>query len=202
MTAASLPMASGAPTIEVGQPSPPMRLMPLRDELTLHEGPRTGDGAPTWTLHDPIANRFYRIGWLEFEILSRWDMGDIEQIAADIAARTTIAATAAQVETFARFLVTCNLIQARGPDAVERFKRHVAATRKSPAMWLLKNYLFFRVPLVRPDRVLKAGLPMVDWVFTRWFLALVLVAALVGYGIVLSLATLPAWAWLLERLAG
>ena len=95
---------------------PPMRLMPLRDELTLHEGPRTLDGAPTWTLHDPVTNRFFRIGWLEFEILSRWDLGDIEQIAADIAARTTIPATAAQVENFARFLVAGNLIQARGPD--------------------------------------------------------------------------------------
>jgi putative peptide zinc metalloprotease protein len=183
VTAASLSAAGGAPTIEVGQP-PPMRLMPLRDELTLHEGPRTRDGAPTWTLHDPITNRFYRIGWLEFEILSRWHMGDIEQIATDIAARTTIAATALQVEGFARFLVAGNLIQTRGPDAVERFKRQVAATRKTPAMWLLKNYLFFRVPLVRPDRFLKAGLPMVAWVFTRWFLALVLVAALVGGALV------------------
>ena len=140
--------AAGAQTIDAGsidagaQPqSPPMRLLPLRDELTLHEGPRTLDGAPTWTLHDPVTNRFFRIGWLEFEILSRWDLGDIEQIAADIAARTTIPVTAAQVENFARFLVAGNLIQARGPDSIERFKRQVAATRKTPAMWLLKNYL-------------------------------------------------------------
>jgi putative peptide zinc metalloprotease protein len=77
MTAATMAAAS-AQTIDVGsidvgaQPqSPPMRLLPLRDELTLHEGPRTLDGAPTWTLHDPVTNRFFRIGWLEFEILSR-----------------------------------------------------------------------------------------------------------------------------------
>ena len=44
--------------------------MPLRDELTLHEGPRTRDGAPTWTLHDPVTNRFFRIGWLEFPGMS------------------------------------------------------------------------------------------------------------------------------------
>jgi putative peptide zinc metalloprotease protein len=184
MTAAIMSAAAGAPTIDAAPQAPSMRLMPLRDELTLHEGPRTLDGAPTWTLHDPITNRFFRIGWLEFEILSRWDLGDIEQIAADIAARTTIPVTAAQVENFARFLVAGNLIQARGPDAIERFKRQVAATRKTPAMWLLKNYLFFRIPLVRPDRFLKAALPMVDWVFTRWFLALVMAAALVGGSLV------------------
>jgi putative peptide zinc metalloprotease protein len=167
MTAATISAVAGAPTIDAAPQAPPMRLMPLRDELTLHEGPRTLDGAPTWTLHDPVTNRFFRIGWLEFEILSRWDLGDIEQIAADIVARTTIPATAAQVENFARFLVAGNLIQARGPDSIERFKRQVAATRKTPAMWLLKNYLFFRIPLVRPDRFLKATLPMVDWVLTR-----------------------------------
>src|SRR4051794_40169512 len=157
--------ADAVRTIDVAPQPAAMRLLPLRDELTLHEGPRTLDGAPTWTLHDPVTNRFFRIGWLEFEILSRWDLGDIEQIAADIAAQTTIPATAAQVENFARFLVSGNLIQARGPDAIERFKRQMAATRKTPAMWLLKNYLFFRIPLIRPDRFLRAALPMVDWVF-------------------------------------
>lgn len=176
--------AAGVRTIGVGQPPSAMRLLPLRDELTLHEGPRTRDGAPTWTLHDPVTNRFYRIGWLEFEILSRWHLGEIELIAADIAARTTIAATAAQVEAFARFLVAGNLIQARGPDAIERFRRQVAATRKTPAMWLLKNYLFFRIPLVRPDRFLKTVVPLIGWVYTRWFLVLVLLAALVGGALV------------------
>jgi putative peptide zinc metalloprotease protein len=184
MTAASTGAAADR-TIDVAPQPAAQRLLPLRDELTLHEGPRTLDGAPTWTLHDPVTNRFYRIGWLEFEILSRWDLEDIERIAADIAIRTTIPVTVEQVEGFARFLVASNLIQVRGEQALDRLKRQVAATRKTPAMWLLKNYLFFRIPLVRPDRFLKAALPAVGWVFTRWFLLATLSAALAGGWLVL-----------------
>ena len=48
-------------------------LLPLRQEIGLYPGPPALDGSPSWTLHDPSAHRFYRIGWPEFEILSRWD---------------------------------------------------------------------------------------------------------------------------------
>ena len=30
------------------------------------------DGTPAWMVHDPVKNRFYRIGWIDFEILLRW----------------------------------------------------------------------------------------------------------------------------------
>jgi putative peptide zinc metalloprotease protein len=38
----------------------------LRDDIHLLSGPVTADGAPTWTVHDPVTNRFFRLGWLEF----------------------------------------------------------------------------------------------------------------------------------------
>jgi putative peptide zinc metalloprotease protein len=47
----------------------PVRLPPLRQELTLQPAPAAPDGAPTWTLHDPAANRFFQLGWPAFEIL-------------------------------------------------------------------------------------------------------------------------------------
>ncbi len=73
---------------------------------------RTGAGArphlarrarPDWTLYDPVINRFYRIGWLEFEILCRWHLRAPAEIAARIARETTLPATEADVEQFTRF---------------------------------------------------------------------------------------------------
>lgn len=171
--------------LNLGGGRQPARLLPLREELTLHPGPRTRDGAPTWTLHDPANNRFFRIGWLEFEILSRWEAGDMEAIAADIRRRTTLDASADHVETVARFLMASNLLQARGDQAIERLVRQAASVRMGPAKWLLKNYLFIRIPLVRPDRFLKAALPLVAWMFTRGFLAALAAAALAGGYLVL-----------------
>ena len=48
----------------------------LRDELTLHPGPVAHDGAPTWTLHDPLRNQFYRLTWAAFEVRQWGVTGD------------------------------------------------------------------------------------------------------------------------------
>ena len=171
--------------VGLGGGQQPARLLPLREELTLHAGPRTRDGAPTWTLHDPANNRFFRIGWLEFEILSRWDSGDMEAIATDVRRRTTLDVSVDHVETVARFLMASNLLQARGEPAIERLLRQAASVRTGPAKWLLKNYLFVRIPLVRPDRFLKWAFPLVAWMFTRGFVAAAVMAALIGGYLVL-----------------
>ncbi|WP_448188735.1 HlyD family efflux transporter periplasmic adaptor subunit [Azospirillum sp. sgz301742] len=162
-----------------------MRLPPLREELSLHAGPRTADGAPSWTLHDPAAHRFFRIGWVELEMLSRWHHGTVDTVAAAVATETTIPATAAQVEAFARFLWSQGLLQATGEEALGRLKTLAAAHRPHWLMWLLKTYLSIRIPLVRPDRFLTATLPLVNLLYTPAFLALTLLVALAGGHLVL-----------------
>jgi len=39
----------------------PGTLPPLRDELALSPGPPEAEGAPTFILHDPVRNRFFRL---------------------------------------------------------------------------------------------------------------------------------------------
>ena len=49
----------------------------LRQDLRLFRGPLTADGSPSWTLYDPVRDSYYRIGWTEFEMLARWETGNI-----------------------------------------------------------------------------------------------------------------------------
>jgi len=65
-------------------------LPPLREEIGISRGPAALDGSPTWTLHDPAVNRFYRLGWPEFEIVSRWDSRDADELVARVNAETTL----------------------------------------------------------------------------------------------------------------
>ncbi|MGC2856222.1 HlyD family efflux transporter periplasmic adaptor subunit [Novispirillum sp. DQ9] len=155
-------------------------LPPLREEVGLFPGPRDGAGAPTWVLHDPVANRFFQIGWAAFEMLSRWGRGDPATVAAEVAAATPLAVAPADVEELARFLAGHDLIQVAGPQAVARLVDRAAARRLHWAAWLLKNYLFLRLPLVRPDRALQALLPWVGWLFSPAFLAATVLAGLAG----------------------
>jgi len=64
-------------------------LPPLREDLTLSPGPLS-EGQPTWSLYDPARHRFVRLGWLDFEILSRWGLRAPEAILAAIATETTL----------------------------------------------------------------------------------------------------------------
>ena len=49
-------------------------LPPLREDLNLYQGPALRDGSPTWTIHDPLRNLYFRIGWQEFEIISNFHL--------------------------------------------------------------------------------------------------------------------------------
>jgi putative peptide zinc metalloprotease protein len=158
-------------------------LMPLREDLRLHEMAPDKDGAPVWSIQDPVTNRFFRIGWLEFECLLRWSRADQratpQAIAEDIAAHTPLAAEPEQVEDFARFLARNHLLRPTAQD-VERFMAQAREPGWRHWRWWLHHYLFIRIPLVRPDRWLAAMLPFVRPLLSATGLWLVLAASLLG----------------------
>ena len=88
-----------------------MPLPRLREELDLLPGPAMADGQPSWTLHDPVRNQFFRIDWPTLEILQRWDLDDPQQIADDVSSHTTLSMTAEDVVEVAQFLVQHQLVQ-------------------------------------------------------------------------------------------
>ena len=155
-------------------------LPPLRNDLQLLPGPRARDGSATWTLHDPARGRFFRIGWLEFEILARWAPGSADNVAARVDAETPFTVTPDEVAGIGRFLEQNDLSAAGSANLGARLADQVERAQKGPLSWLLHNYLFLRIPLVRPDRFLDATLPYVRAVFSPWFPAAVMAIALLA----------------------
>ena len=157
-----------------------MPLPRLREELDLLPGPTQPDGQPSWTLHDPVRNQFFRIDWPTLEVLQRWDMDEPEQIALDINAHTTLAMTADDVMAVAQFLVQHQLVQAIAEGASRKMTEQLQRMQGSPMKWLLHHYLFFRIPLLKPDAWLTRWLPVAQWFGSRTFGALTLAALLLG----------------------
>ena len=145
-----------------------MLLPSLRDELSLHPGPASLDGSPTWTIRDPVRNRYFRIGWAAFEALSRWG-GTADEVAEMVRAETTIDMSDDEVMDVAKFLHGNQLTQVGSHADTMRLAEQAAAEQHSVFNWLLHHYLFFRIPLVRPDRFLGALLPLVSWLGSVWF---------------------------------
>ena len=160
-------------------------LPPLRADLRLHEGPSAADGAPTWVIEDPARDRFFQIGRLQGEILSRWRLGTAAAVAGAINKDTLLRVTEEDVTRFARFLAASGLLSDAGLS--ERLIT-LSRQKKKETVWqfLLHHYLFFRIPLVDPDAFLRKTLPTVERIFFSrafWFLTLavlVLDALLVG----------------------
>lgn len=145
------------------------------------EGPPSREGAPTWTLYDPALHRYLRVGRLEFEILLRWGLGRPASIADSVSAATTLQATEADVLDVMRFAQRGRLLQVVGPAAAQTLIAEAGARRLSPAMWLLKNYLFIRIRLFDPDRFLGGAVWLLGFLFTPTFVAAMMGLALLGF---------------------
>src|SRR3954468_6761929 len=130
-------------------------LPPLRQELTLTPGSPAIDGSPTWTLQDPVGNRFFQLTWPAFEILSRWQT-DPDKIIESVNQTTTLNIGMDDVEALHRFLSQQHLLLSHSAEDTARLSRYAAASKTKGAKWLLKNYLFFRMPLIRPK-------PFLEW---------------------------------------
>lgn len=140
-----------------------LALPDLRDELAVLPGPAADDGAPTWTLHDPLANRYFRLPWPVFEVLSRWHLKDPQAVVEAVCRETTLHIELEDVMNVAEFMAHSQLLKAKTGKDVDRLIMQHDAAKTSWATWLLHHYLFFRIPLVRPNQMLDALLPYVRW---------------------------------------
>jgi putative peptide zinc metalloprotease protein len=170
-------VAMALPPID-GEKAPPWP--ELRDDLAIFAGPKGHDGLPTWTLHDPSAHRYFRLGWLEFECLQRWSIGNAEHIAGAILDETPLEADTSDVEQFCQFLTNQQLVKASSAEASRKFAQQRQASKTGFWVWLLHNYLFMRIPLLRIDSALKSIVPWLDWFFQKQFIGVLLLFACVA----------------------
>ncbi|WP_426335896.1 HlyD family efflux transporter periplasmic adaptor subunit [Pseudoduganella sp. R-31] len=155
------------------------RLPLLRQELSISVGPRLADGQPSWTLHDPVRNLFFQLDWPSFEMLNRWGLHEPQALLAQVNRDTTLQLEAGDLERLQAFLANQQLLQPALGAAAE-----LAAMRDrqrgSWYEWLLHNYLFFRIPLLKPDRWLGRLTPQLTFLFSPLFLWLTLAAGVFG----------------------
>lgn len=157
----------------------PLPLPLLRQELSIADGPRLADGQPSWTLHDPVRNQFFQLDWPSFEMLSRWDLQAPQAVIEQINRSTTLQLDLGDIDGFLLFLRDQQLLQpVRGSAAALAMQRE--KQRGSWHEWLLHNYLFFRIPLVKPDRWLDRITPSLTFLFSPLFRWLTLAAGVFG----------------------
>lgn len=156
---------------------------PLRQELRIEPGAPLVTGAPSWTLFDPIKHAFFQLGRIEFTIFSAWANGALDGIRDRLAADGLDPEEAGEaVGRVVEFSLANNLTVAPMRDTVATFTTARAAQRKAWWKWMVDNYLFFRIPLVRPAAFLERTLPRVAPLWSPlalWGFALLAAAGLI-----------------------
>ena len=164
---------------------PPARVPALREDLSLHSSTPDRDGAPTWTILDPLRGRYFHIGWMAFRLLAAWHHGTPDRIVAEAARGTTLDITPDDLDDLVLFLRANNLVAATSSGQAESYLKQWQATQLSWSSKLLHNYLFFRIPVLRPDRLLERLLPWISFIFTRTFFIGVGLLGLLGIVLVI-----------------
>lgn len=142
-------------------------LPPLRQNLQLLPASADEDGAPRWMLFDVVSNRYFTVSRATLDIIQHWQPGMArEHFAQHLEARGVLVGDD-EVAAFVEFLIANHLVQARDTQAVERMHHHHKASQLVWWKWVLHNYLYFRVPLFRPDAWLALWTPRLNWLFSK-----------------------------------
>ena len=67
-----------------------INLPKLRQGITCTFGDYDIHGKPHWMINDPGRNKFFIIGWAEYQIFEHWDLGNVDQIIETINNKTTL----------------------------------------------------------------------------------------------------------------
>ena len=153
-----------------------MRLPPLRADLQLSPAAPSVDGAAQWTLADPLRGRYFKLTSDAMRLLRHWACGEATLVLAAANAEPGAALGTDQLEELLRFLRSHDLIAALDAEQRASYAPKAALRRRSLWQQVLHQYLFFRIPLWRPDpflsrtwpwlqrhagRLLQVGLPLV-----------------------------------------
>lgn len=139
-----------------------MSLPSLRADLQLQAAAPALDGSPRWTLADPVRGRYFKLGTAAMRLLRHWSLGDPEQVLRAANREPGLPLDGAELDQLLGFLRSHDLITALDPQQRASYSLKAAAQRQSLWQILLHQYLFFRIPLWRPEAFLNRAWPWLE----------------------------------------
>ncbi|MDD5697261.1 MAG: HlyD family efflux transporter periplasmic adaptor subunit [Victivallaceae bacterium] len=159
----------------------------LRNDLKLFQGELNASGELTWVIFDPVADAYFKISNADYQMIRALSGNlELEQYLQKLES-LGIHAGKAEVFTLIKFLQDSNLFMPRYLQS----EAQAAKVRdlKKRAFWhqVMSTYLFFKIPLLKPDRFLDRTVETVRLIFNKWTLILLWLIALSGYiGLVMN----------------
>ncbi len=161
--------------------SAPRPLPALRGELMLSRREGRTRSRGNALIIDPLARRYIAIDEDTHTLLALWSSCKTEEELIGVAwAKHSIAASADDIAALRKFLDNNKLIADGSDTDWKALADNERKSRPSWLAWLIHNYLFIRVPLLRPQKFLQATVGLAEPLYSRTFFRLVLVLGLLG----------------------
>ena len=152
----------------------------MRDDLEIVPTAAQSNGAPAWVIFDAVSNRYFEIGRELLDMLMVWRVGTVDKLVRRVRVEFGREVTEDEVGEAIHFLISNALVRdIPGAD----YKTMAAKESSAKKSWLstaMHSYLFFRIPLFRPDRFLQATWPYVSPLFTRTAVWIYILIGVVG----------------------
>lgn len=152
-------------------PTPQAPTLPkLRKGLTYSFSDYDYDGKPLWLIHDASRNKFFIVGWPDYEMLMRWNLGNPEELISAVNSETTLHVEMSDLENLCQFLAHNFLIEQSGKKIIQSAKEQGLFKDDNIISWLISHYLFFRIPLWHPDNFLNKTRRFGDFLFSPYLM--------------------------------
>ena len=140
----------------------------LREDLSILTGPVSAAGARSWIIYDPARHSYIQIDRRSYELISLWpscvDPGELIRRAK---AAFGFSVSDKELGKLVEFASSNQLTVEQGEGGWKSIWARKQKARHSVLMTLVHSYLFFRIPLFRPEPFLNATLLWVAPLFTR-----------------------------------
>lgn len=163
---------------------PNMHLPRFRRDLTLNEGPKDFDGAPTYTLYDPIRAHYFHLTWAEKQIYdcTRQNITLLSLIT--MLQKTTIKVSQEEILDFFQTAQQNRLLET--PLSADSLMKESIIRKSQWWKLFLYKYLYFRIPLINPNSFLEKTRKYIKPLYSTLFLCFYAVAFIVSLYIVLT----------------
>lgn len=138
----------------------------LRQNLQLLAASPDEDGEPRWQIFDPLANKFFFLSRSAFYLFKEWGKANTDKELLASVQGLDIDIEEDELVFFIRFLEINHLFESNTEKELQRLKNEAVKQKKHAFTWLVHNYLFIKIPLVRPDLLLSRCFPRLKFLFT------------------------------------
>jgi len=139
----------------------------LREDLRIEEGGCFLNGAPSWLIHDPLRNQFFRIGEATFEVLGSWQNISLSAFCKLTSNHLNKSVKQDDVEEIVKFLYSNQLTEESPSGDSVSFSEQEKSQKKGISSSILHGYLFFKIPLFNPQPILDFTWTFVRLLFTK-----------------------------------